>query len=254
MRNAINQPFCNKLPLGFGGSPRFALVKFGAGITQMSGAVGGSVFARNRSGNYIRARTKPINPNTSLQQAVRATMTFLTDRWAQTLTAAQRTAWNLYASSVVMKNRLGENIFLTGFNHYIRSNSILITGGGTAIDEGPTIFELPAKDPTFSITASEATQKITISFDTTLNWSIEDGGVLYIFQGQPQNGQRNFFGGPWRKVGARSGVDPGGAASPVDMPVVFAIAENQRQWVRVRIQRADGRLSEPFRADIAVGA
>ncbi len=231
-----------------------ALVKFGGGVVQMSGSIAGDTFARNRYGNYVRARTKPTNPNTALQVSIRATMALLTTRWAQTLTGAQRTAWNLYGSSVTMKNRLGENTFLTGFNHYIRSNIILKNLGAAPYDNGPTVFELPAQDPTLALTASEATQQLTITYDDTLDWDNENGGYLYFYQGQPQNAQRNFFGGPWRYLHAITGAAGAPVASPDVAAAVFAIAEDQRQWIYARIQRADGRLSEPFRADIAVGA
>ncbi len=231
-----------------------ALVKYGGGVVQMSGSIGGDTFARNRYGNYVRARTKPTNPNTARQIAVRTSMALLTVRWAQTLTATQRTAWNLYGASVTMKNRIGENTFLTGFNHYIRSNSILARGSYTLIDDGPTIFELPAQDPAFSMTASEATQLTTFTYNDLLDWASETGGYLWLFQGQPQNAQRNFFGGPWRFTSVVTGVDAAPPASPHVTGVSFAIAELQHVWAYARISRADGRLSEPFRSDIAVGA
>ncbi len=226
-----------------------ALVKYGGGIVQMSGSIGGDTFARNRYGNYVRARTKPVNPNTTLQQAVRASMSFLTNRWAQTLDAAQRTAWNLYASNVAMKNKLGETINLTGFNHYIRSNMIRKQGIQALIDDGPVIFELPAKDPLFAITATEATQEISYAYDVTMDWSLELDSFLFFFQGSPQNAQRNFFAGPWRYNEGESGADPGPNISPNVKTAVFPIAEGQRLWAYARISRADGRLSEPFRAD-----
>lgn len=231
-----------------------ALIKFGGGITEMRGSIAGNVFSRNRSGAYVRSRTKPVNPSTARQQAVRAVMAELTTRWAQTLTAANRTAWNLYASNVAMTNKLGESIFLTGMNHFIRSNAWLARLGGTVIDAGPVIFELPAKDPAFSIVASEATQQITWTYDDTMDWANETESWLLLSQGQPQNGHRNFFGGPWRYVSQVAGVTGAPPASPFISGVVFAIAEGQRQWVYARILRADGRLSEPFRGDIAVGA
>lgn len=231
-----------------------ALAKYGGGVIQLSGSIGGNTFARNRYGNYVRARTKPTNPNTARQIEVRAALAFLTARWADTLTAAQRTAWNLYGSSVTMKNRLGENTFLTGFNHYIRSNSTRKTGPTVLIDAAPTIFELPEQDPTFAVTASEATQNLTISFDNTLPWAVEDDSFLLLFGGKPQNAQRNFFGGPWRFITWVPGADPGGAITPSVNTSPYAIAEGQHIWVYARISRADGRLSEPFRSDIAVGA
>lgn len=231
-----------------------ALVKYGGGIIQMTGSVAGNTHARNRYGNYVRARTKPVNPNTARQVAVRSAIAYLTERWSETLTAAQRAAWNLYAASVTMKNKLGESIFLSGFNHYIRSNVNSVVIALSPVDAGPTIFELPSKDTTFNVTASEATQNITANFDNTMAWASETGGLLFMFQGTPQNPQRNFFNGPWRFWTAVQGVDPGPAVTPKIAPAVFGIAEGQHIWVYARIMRADGRLSEVFRADCFCGA
>jgi len=226
-----------------------ALVKYGGGIIQMAGSIAGNTYARNRSGNYVRARTVPTNPNTARQQTIRNALALLTARWSQTLTVDQRTAWELYASNLLMTNRLGEAVHITGFNHYLRSNLILQQSGLTLVDAGPTIFELPAKDPTFAITASEAAQEISVTFDDTMDWSLETGAYLVKFQGQPQNPQRNFFAGPWRLMGNVAGVDSTGASSPDVEAAVFVITELQHLWVYARIIRADGRLSEPFRAD-----
>lgn len=233
---------------------RFALIKFGGGVVQMSGSIAGDTFARNRYGNYARARTKPTNPNTAAQVEVRSAMAFLTARWSQTLTGAQRTAWNLYGTSVTMKNRLGENIFLTGFNHYIRSNLEYKRIFGAQIDNGPTVFEIPAADPTFALSASEATQFLTITHDAGMDWADENGAAMLMYQGTPQNAQRNFFGGPWKYFANIPGINGAPAGSPSDHAAVTVITEDQRQWVYARIVRADGRLSYPFRADASVGA
>jgi len=226
-----------------------ALVKFGGGIIQMSGSIAGNTYARNRYGNYVRARTKPINPNTARQVAVRSAVTFLTDRWSQTLTAVQRTAWNLYASSVAMKNKLGETVYLSGFNHYIRSNVIRKQVALAIIDAGPVVFELPAADPTYAITASEATQDISMTFDDGMDWADETGAFMISFAGKPQNPQRNFFAGPWKIFGVISGVTGTPPGSPAAQASPYVITELQRLWCYARILRADGRLSEPFRAD-----
>lgn len=231
-----------------------ALIKYGGGIVQMSGSIAGNVYARNRYGNYARARTKPTNPNTGNQQAVRSALNDMATRWAQTLTAAQRTAWNLYAASVNMTNKLGETINLSGFNHYIRSNVFLARNGLSLIDDGPTTFELPEADPTFAIAGSEASQELTITFDDTFDWCDEDEAYMLIYQGQPQNPQRNFFNGPWRALGLLEGDNTTPITSPQTIAVDFAITEGQRQWAYARIARADGRLSSPFQGDAAVGA
>jgi len=231
-----------------------ALLKFGGGITEMRGSIAGNVYSRNRYGAYARARTKPVNPNSSRQQAIRATLAFLTTEWSTTLTAGQRTAWNLYGSNVVMTNKLGESINLSGFNHFIRSNIIRKRIIGSYIAAGPVVFEIPAADPTFSISGSEAAQTIDFVYDDTMDWADENGAWLVLFQGQPQNAQRNFFGGPWRYCSIVEGVNGAPPASPKNAAVSFAIAEDQRVWAYARILRADGRMSAPFRSDCFIGA
>jgi len=226
-----------------------ALVKYGGGIVQMSGSIAGDTHARNRSGNYIRARTKPVNPNTAKQVLVRAVMATLTTRWSQTLSAAQRTAWNLYAASVSMQNKLGEAINLSGFNHYIRSNAWFARLGRTLVDDGPVIFELPEQDPLMSVSCSEATQQVTMTFDDTLPWCSEDDAMLVILQSQGQNPQCNFFNGPWTGRSAKVGASGVPVTSPMDYASITVLSENQRFWSKFRILRADGRLSAPFTAN-----
>ena len=226
-----------------------SLVKFGGGIIQMSGSIAGNTFARNRYGNYVRSRTKPVNPKTTKQVLVRAVWAMLTTRWAQTLTANQRAAWNLYASSVAMKNRLGEVIYMTGFNHYLRSNHWFARMSRPLVDDGPTIFELPEMDPTMTVSCSEATQLVTMTFDDTLAWCSEDNAMLVILQSEGQNPQRNFFAGPWTGRSAKVGASGVPVTSPLDYASITVLSELQRFWSKFRILRADGRLSEPFTAN-----
>lgn len=223
-----------------------ALVKFGGGITQMAGSIGGTTYARNRYGNYSRARTKPVNPNTARQVAVRGYMSTLTTRWSNTLTAPQRTAWDLYAANVVMTNRLGETMHLSGYNHYIRSNMWRLDLGQAVVDAGPVVFELPAADGSIVVSGSEGTQLVTLTFDDGLDWCSEDDAGLMILEGAPQNAQRNFFGGPYRGRSAKMGNTAAPTVSPLDYTAIHVISEGQRVWVQFRILRADGRISEPF--------
>lgn len=232
-----------------------ALVKYGAGVVQMSGSIAGDVHARNRYGNYIRPRTKPVNPNTQEQSNIREALSFLVELWHSGLTAAQRTAWNTYASAVVMKNRLGESVYLTGFNHFVRSNVELKRQALTVIEDGPTELALPEKDPTFEVTGSAATQKLSVTFDNTLGWANEDDGYLFVYMGTPQLATRNFFAGPWAYAGKVDGDSITPPTSPAELDAPFTLVETQKVFMYARIVRADGRLSEPFYSDpFAVGA
>ena len=231
-----------------------ALVKYGGGIIEMRGAIAGNVYSRNSGGNYVRAKTTPINPNTSRQQTARNALNALVARWNNILTAAQRTAWNLYASSVTVLNRLGESVNISGFNHYVRSNHWLQTQGGTIVDAAPTTFTLGETDGTFAITVSAATQLASVTFDTGLDWVDLDDGWFVVFGGTPKNAGVEFFDGPWRYGGSEQGDSGTPPTSPFTFTWPFVVVEGQKVWAYARILEGDGRISSPFRAQIAVSA
>lgn len=223
-----------------------ALVQFGGGVIGMRGSIAGNTFARNRSGNYVRARTKPVNPSSERQNLVRSTMAFLTEHWSETVLPAEREAWDAYAAAVGMKNRLGETIKLSGFNHFIRSNANLCRRGETIVTAGPAINTLPDQDPTLEITTEVHEQRFNIQFDDGMAWANETGGWLWILQGRPQSPQRNFFGGPFKGMKDKAGVGNGGLASPEQSTNLWVVAEGQKVWYKIRLQRADGRITEPW--------
>jgi len=248
----INSEFVTYMGIALGMSPRFALVKYGGGITQMSGSIAGNTFARNRFGNYVRARTKPVNPRSTAQEKIRSVMAYLAERWHADLVASNRTAWANYAAAVAMKNKLGETIHLSGFNHFIRSNSDRLYSGESVLDGGPTVLSLPETDPTTSATYSVATNLISFSYDITMDHALEPGAYMKVYQGRPQLATRNFFNGPWRWASHWQGnVAP---VSPQDFPPPLTILLGQKVWLYSRISRADGRLSTPMVINCAVTA
>lgn len=211
---------------------------------QRSGSIGGATWSRNRYGQYLRNRAVPVNPNTDRQVAVRNAMQTLTILWQNTLTQAQRDAWDTYGANVNWKNALGQTVTLTGLNHYVRSNTQLVVEGLSRIDAAPTIFNLAAAETALVVTASEATQSLSLAFDDTQDWCDEDGAAQWFFQGIPVNAAIKFFGGPYRRCQRVDGSSTSPPTSPVSATAQWPIAEGQRIWVRSRILRADGRLSE----------
>ena len=221
-----------------------ALVKYGGGIVQMSGSIAGNTFARNRYGNYNRARTIPVNPNSSRQQSIRGVIINLAEEWHETLTDANRAAWEVYAAAVNMTNRLGETINLTGFNHFVRSNAArAYCGNPGQIDQGPATLSLADTDETL-VAAPQTDQTVDYTYDDTMDWCSEDGAQMMIFCGHPQLATRNFFAGPWRyatRIVGNSGSPPSSPSEGNAMPWTFQAG--QAAWFKARISRADGRLS-----------
>lgn len=231
-----------------------ALVKLGPIVEEASGSESGTTFSRNRYGAYTRKRTTPVNPSSSRQQTIRNIFAAVAANWSDVLTDAQRAAWNLYGNSVVMQNALGQSIYLTGFAHYIRSNVARYQAVAVYQNDGPTDFTLPASDPVYAVTASEATQLLSVVFDDTMDWCDENGAFMSITMSQPRNPSRDFIGGPYRFADSIDGDGTTPPTSPQTIACPFAIAEDQKIEVVARIEREDGRLSEPFRTTIDAAA
>jgi len=224
-----------------------ALVKYGGGVVQMSGSIAGTTHARNRFGNYARARTKPVNPKSSRQCAARITVMYLAEQWRELpMTDDMRGAWETYAASVDWLNKLGETVKLTGFNMFVRGNAALASVGGTLVTDGPTDLGLPPGDPTLAADGSAATGLVSITFDDGFSWVGEDGAYLSIEMGVPQNPTRNFFGGPWRNAGSIAGDAVTPPTSPATVTAPFTLIEGQKVWCRAKIIRADARVSTPM--------
>jgi len=216
---------------------------------QMSGSIGGNTFARNKGGQYVRQRVIPTDPATPAQQTRRSVFAALTVAWSSSLTQDQRDAWDLYGANVATTNRLGQAIFLSGMNWFISANTMQNSIGGSFIEDGPTVFTLAELSAT-SIAVDVSAQTAEVTFSALDGWANEDGGFLIIQQGQPVNVSVNFFRGPFRIMGGVLGADLVPPTSPTGFgTLLFAIAESQRAFFRLRAVRADGRISTPVIVD-----
>lgn len=220
-----------------------ALIKTGGGLSAISGSIAGNTFARNRSGYYMRNRTKPVNPRTGFQTGARTTLAMLSELWHESpMTAAIRTAWDTYSEAIAWKNRLGETIHLTGFTHFLRSNASRLRAGLTIVTAAPTVLELPEQDNSVVISASVAANKLSVIFNNTLPWAGVVGGAMSIQMGRPLSPTRNFCNGPWRYSGKILGavVPP---TSPQLLDPAFTLVAGQKVWCSACIIRLDGRVS-----------
>ncbi|MCK5439380.1 MAG: hypothetical protein KAI97_05525 [Gemmatimonadetes bacterium] len=215
--------------------------------TDLSGSVGGIVASHNRGGAYFRNRSIPTNPNSVQQQAVRGIMASLTSHWNNTLTAAQRTAWDTYALNVELPNSLGDPRNVGGLGMYIRSNVGRIQATFGRIDAAPPIFNLGEfTNPTWD-NFDAAADTFDTNFTTGDDWVSEDGALALLYSSRPQNPTINFFKGPYRLVGAIVGNSGTPPTSPNSGNAAFAFEVGQRVFMKFSISRADGRLSLPFR-------
>lgn len=222
------------------------LVRFGGLVTQVSGAIAGVVHARNRFGNYIRPRTKPVNPHSQRQEQVRADLSHLAEVWHGEMSAAQRAAWEVYAAAVAMKNRLGETIHLTGYNHFMRVAMAFRNYSESVPSTAPAILSLPEKDPMLTCSAEDiAAQTFTFTCNPE-DWPAdgETKLAMFIYQGLPQLASRNSFAGPWRYMDMFDATE--GAAGTGTYDAAFPFGLGQKVWFKARLLTVSSRLSEQW--------
>ncbi len=109
-----------------------AKVKFSALLAEMRNKLNGSVFSRNRGGNYLRTKVTPLNPQTAAQTAARNRLTTFSQGW-RSLTQSQRDAWNSAVGNFATTDIFGDLRNPTGLQLYVRLNSNIDLGGGAAI-------------------------------------------------------------------------------------------------------------------------
>lgn len=171
-------------------------------ITQASGSVGGITFATGIGGMFIRARAIPVNPNTPAQNAVRSVLGALTSFW-NTLTDPQRMGWNAYAAQVPLPDTFGDPRLVSGFNHFIRSNSprLRALGSSAIVSNAPAVFNIGATPLLVSVTSTINTPDILLS---SIELDIIDAATpvdadafIFVYVSPPFNQNHSFHRGPF---------------------------------------------------------
>lgn len=214
-------------------------------MTTASGKLGGIVALTGRNGIVLRRKVIPADPATDLQMAARNAMQVVAADWGATLTDAQREAWNLYASNVPIPQIGGGTKQLSGQQMFSRTNTLRVQLGMSILAAAPTTFSLGSTANFDSITV-DVSSGLTVGWSDPGSWVSEAGSFLVAQLGRPQSAGIGFFRGPWRFAGSVEGdnvTPPTSLDVPaVDMP--FVVTAGQKAWVRLRVLRADGRLSE----------
>lgn len=230
-----------------------ALVILGGGVAEARGSVGGITFSRNRGGAYMRNRTVPTDPGTVQQQAIRTYMATLANLWVNYLTAAQRALWDAYADAVHLPNALGQARNVGGIGMYCRSNVPNLQWGHTRIDDAPIIFDTGEYTAPAIASITAATDVLSLTFQAEDAWAGETDSAMLVYVSRPMNATRNYFKGPYRYAAAVEGDDTLPPVSPQAIDLPFPVEVGHKVFVQVRVLRADGRLSSPFRtASVAV--
>lgn len=103
-----------------------ALIKMSSvGITAISGKAGGSVYSRNRGGEYFKNFVMPTNTITAARQAIRAQFGALASGW-RSLTQTQRNSWIEGAAAYPRTNPFGDQKILQPNALFVGQNQNLL--------------------------------------------------------------------------------------------------------------------------------
>jgi hypothetical protein len=105
-------------------------------LTQASGKLGGAVAAKNRGGNYFRAKVAPVQPRTTAQQEVRASLAALSAMW-RVLSPTNIAGWNALATSVTLHDSLGNAYNPSGAQLFVSCNRNIASIAESVVEAPP---------------------------------------------------------------------------------------------------------------------
>jgi hypothetical protein len=144
-----------------------AKVLFSALVSDVRKKIGSTVFAKSRTGAYVRKKVSPTQPRTAAQRAVRANFTTNSKDWPGTLTATQRAGWNSLAASLVFKDRFGQSFKPTGLQLYQRANRNLSTISVASISDAPSSFSVGSPGTATLTATSGGTPAMSVAITGT---------------------------------------------------------------------------------------
>jgi len=215
-------------------------------FAELRGSMAGMTAARNKGGNYLRARATPTNPDSTAQQRARDAFGLAVQGW-DALTDAQRTGWAGYAAETPVVDALGTEIRNSGRNWYIAQFAFLSGVGGTPVADAPTTPGLAALGQPAAGATLDETDGLTIDF-------ADSPALAYLIaqMGPPISAGVTYFKGPYTLVAAvqstefdEQGINANRYGSPVD---------TQIRPFRFRGITAEGKLTNVFETKLVVTA
>ena len=210
-------------------------IKLGSNIADARGKLNGHVFSKNRSGNYVRNKVTPVNPQSTGQMQVRNRLSGISSAWAA-LTAAQRAAWNGAVGAFAKTNIFGDLINPTGFQLHQTINNNLLICGEAVVTTPPAIAGV---DAMIAISLAAAAGAGTISL--TYAPAIAANHKCKIYATAPQSAGVSFVKSEYRliKVAAAADVSPLSIKTEYDLKFGSVGSAGQKIFVKVVLVNTD---------------
>lgn len=171
-------------------------------MSEIRGSIGGTTYARNKSGLYARNRSKPVNPNTVNQSRVRSQFS-MTSAGFSALSAADIAAWNQFAQGYPAVNKVGDTYTPTGKQVYhlcnVNLRSVLLDPISTPPYDTPVVpgIDISGVGETIVNTAGLLTTLSVHGISTDV-----DNGLIVVQATPPMQAARQSYRNRMRQMGA----------------------------------------------------
>lgn len=151
-----------------------ALIKMSSiGITAISGKAGGSVYSRNRGGEYVKNFVMPTNTFSEARQAVRSVFGAISSGW-RALTQQMRNSWIEAAPLYLRTNAFGDKKQLSANALYVGQNQNLANA------ELPMINTIGPPEGTNAVLNTISSQIDLTDDEWTFNFDLEGTNATLV--------------------------------------------------------------------------
>jgi len=162
------------------------------------GSVGGMTYTANQFHQLIaRARTSPVNPNTTRQAQVRTAFDQASVQW-RSCTDAAKLGWHNYADSCIYSGPLG-NYTIPGRQMFIANNGVRLYLGVRGETITFTSYDAPTV-PGFlglNVGAVSAPDAVGTGFKIVIGNPSDENALIYAFISRAFNPTRFRYKGPF---------------------------------------------------------
>lgn len=228
------------------------------GITAISGKIGGSVFAFNKGGKYVRNWAKPTNPQTAKQTSYRALFGWVSKQFGQ-LSPSAVEAWRQWGIDNPKVDVFGESRPQSAFGAFVSANQNNLHSGLDYLEfpmEKVEPVELSVNSFDLDIVSANTNLKFDVKFEGTAD-ALTNYSASVAFAIVPQGSNRSYgsvknqFEFRVRKTFANSASTVSFDASDL-AELQGAIQEGQKVIGQLHVHSADGKKSAPLTFETVV--
>lgn len=143
----------------------------GSMIGELSGKLGGNVFARNKGGAYIRQYVIPVDPRTISQLNARNSFGIASSSY-HSMNPAQKSRWNNFASSV-FNPKTGKIGVSSGFNAFVGLNTSVISAKIRGISVTNNLVTVPITSDEYRTSSEPPVSNLEANFGVYLGTPIQ---------------------------------------------------------------------------------